>query len=123
MCIRDSSEVWLNGTNDWIYRHLHRASDRMIELAGRHRGERDPLTRRALNQAARELLLAQSSDWAFIMNTGTMVQYAVKRTKSHIDRFNRLSDSIARNAIDPGYLRELEWKDNAFPQIDYAVYA
>ncbi|HAK93813.1 MAG TPA: DUF1957 domain-containing protein [Planctomycetes bacterium] len=117
------AEVWLNGTNDWVYRHLHRASDRMIELAGRHRGERDPLTRRALNQAARELLLAQGSDWAFIMNTGTMVQYAVKRTKGHIDRFNRLSDSIARKAIDPGFVSELEWKDNVFPQIDYSVYA
>ena len=33
---------------------------------------------RALNQAARELLLAQSSDWPFIMKTGTVVEYAVK---------------------------------------------
>ena len=26
-------EVWLDGTNDWIYRHLHEAADRMVELA------------------------------------------------------------------------------------------
>jgi 1,4-alpha-glucan branching enzyme len=30
----------------------------------------------------RELLLAQSSDWAFIMRTGTMVPYAVRRTRT-----------------------------------------
>jgi 1,4-alpha-glucan branching enzyme len=117
------AEVWLNGTNDWVYRHLHQASDRMIELAGRHPDEANSLTRRALNQAARELLLAQGSDWAFIMNTGTMVEYAVKRTKSHIDRFNRLYDAINRNTVDPSYLGEIEWKDNLFPQIDYRVYA
>ncbi len=42
---------------------------------------RPPLEARALNQAARELMLAQSSDWAFIMKTGTVVEYAVRRTQ------------------------------------------
>ena len=26
-------EVWLEGSNDWIYRHLHAGADRMVELA------------------------------------------------------------------------------------------
>ncbi|MDA1190982.1 MAG: DUF1957 domain-containing protein, partial [Candidatus Poribacteria bacterium] len=29
-------DVWLNGTNDWIYPHLHKAGDRMKELAHRY---------------------------------------------------------------------------------------
>src|SRR5512142_2355570 len=53
--------VWLDGSNDWVYRHLHKAAERMIGLA-RDFPSPDPLTRRALDQAARELLLAQSSD-------------------------------------------------------------
>src|SRR5437867_2441585 len=60
------NEVWLEGSNDWIYRHLHEGADRMVELAQANPNP-SPLHRRALNQAARELLLAQSSDWAFIM--------------------------------------------------------
>src|SRR5947207_2577719 len=63
-------EVWCEGTNDWIYRHLHEGADRMAELARANREVPSPLKRRALNQAARELLLVQSSDWAFIMKTG-----------------------------------------------------
>src|SRR5439155_40786 len=59
-------EVWLNGSNDWIYRHLHEDAERMVELA-RANPEPTALRRRALDQAARELLLAQASDWAFIM--------------------------------------------------------
>src|SRR5262249_60236873 len=71
--------VWLDEGNDWIYRHLHKASERMVELARVHE-DASGVTRRALNQAARELLLAQSSDWAFIIKAGTMVDYAVRGT-------------------------------------------
>lgn len=115
-------EVWLNEANDWIYRHLHRASRQMIELACRY-PKAEGLLRRALNQAARELLLAQSSDWAFIMKTGTMVDYAVRRTRNHVGRFAELFDQITQNRIDPDYLSHLEWKDSIFPEIDYSVYA
>jgi 1,4-alpha-glucan branching enzyme len=116
------AEVWLNGTNDWIYRHLHVAADRMVELA-RQFPNADGLIRRALNQAARELLLAQSSDWAFIMKTGSHVEYAVKRTQDHILRFTRLYDDVRANRIDEGWLGDIEYKDNLFPDINYRVYA
>lgn len=117
------SEVWLEGSNDWIYRHLHKIEERMVELANRYRGNTDSLVERALNQCAREVLLAESSDWAFIMKTNTMVEYAVKRTKDHVARFNDLYFAVKSGTVDPGYLGELEWKDNIFPFIDFRVYA
>jgi len=114
--------VWLNGETDWMYLHQHVAEERMVELA-RDNVEPDEWTRRALNQAARELLLAESSDWAFIITTGTSVQYAVKRFRDHIARFNRLYDTIKRNQIDQGWLADIESKDTIFQEIDYRVYA
>jgi 1,4-alpha-glucan branching enzyme len=114
--------VWLDGSNDWIYRHLHKATERMIALARDHR-DPGPLERRALDQAARELLLAQSSDWAFIMKTGTMVDYAIRRTKEHVLRFTRLHDQLRVGRVDEGWLSHVEQKDNLFPEIDYRVYA
>ena len=113
--------VWLDGSNDWIYRHLHKAAERMIALA-RDLRQPTPLELRALNQAARELLLAQSSDWAFIMKTGTMVEYAIRRTKEHVLRFTRLHDQLRAKQIDEGWLAHVEQKDNIFPEIDYRVY-
>ncbi len=113
--------VWLDGTNDWIYRHLHKAAERMIALANEIR-QPTPLERRALDQAARELLLAQSSDWAFIMKTGTMVEYAIRRTKEHVLRFTRLHDQLRARAVDEGWLAWVEAKDNLFPEIDHTVY-
>src|SRR4051794_15679602 len=100
-------EVWLEGSNDWIYRHLHEDADRMVELAQQHPSP-DALRRRALNQAARELLLAQSSDWAFIMKTGTMVEYANQRTTVHVNNFNHLYELLKRNDIDEPWLTEIE---------------
>ena len=116
------SEVWLNGSNDWIYRHLHKAEERMIELA-RMFPAADGVLCRALNQAARELLLAQSSDWAFIMKTGSHVEYAVKRTKEHLLRFTTLYQAILENALDEKWLGDIEYSDNLFPDLDYRVYA
>jgi 1,4-alpha-glucan branching enzyme len=116
------SEMWLQGSNDWIYRHLHGASDRMTELAKSHPEGTNGLVRRALNQALRELLLAQSSDWAFILGTGTHTSYAVARTKDHLLRFNRLYDEIRSHSIDEEWLSEIEYKDNLFPEIDYRVH-
>jgi 1,4-alpha-glucan branching enzyme len=115
------SEMWLQGPNDWIYRHLHEASEKMTELA-RTYPDTNGLSRRALNQALRELLLAQSSDWAFIMGTGTHVGYAVRRTKEHLLRFNRLYEDIKSNSIDEGWLSDIEYKDNLFPGIDYRLH-
>ncbi|OHC07346.1 MAG: glycoside hydrolase, partial [Planctomycetes bacterium RIFOXYD2_FULL_41_16] len=116
------NEYWLNDSNDWIYRHLHKAAERMVELAQKFSDTTgNALKNRALNQAARELLLAQSSDWAFIMKTGTMVEYAAKRTKEHLFRFTRLYDDIRANNIDATRLSDIEGKDNIFPDIDYHV--
>jgi 1,4-alpha-glucan branching enzyme len=113
-------EYWLNQTNAWIYPHLHKATERMIELSKREPA--DPLEEKALNQAARELLLAQSSDWAFIMRTGTMHPYAVRRTRSHLMRFNKLYDDLKIGKVDAGWLTKVEEIDNIFPQINYRVY-
>ena len=116
------AEVWLSGENDWVPRHLHRMAERMQELARAH-PEATGLRRRALVQAARELLLAQSSDWTFIMKMGTTVPYAVKRVSDHINRFNYLADAVQKGEIHEASLAEFEAKDNLFPDVDYATYA
>ena len=92
----------------------------MIKLACREPA--DELEWRALNQAARELLLAQSSDWAFIMRTGTMVPYAIRRTRSHLLRFNKLYEDLLIGKIDSGWLEKVEEIDNIFPSINYRTY-
>ncbi|MFA4992204.1 MAG: 1,4-alpha-glucan branching protein domain-containing protein, partial [Candidatus Omnitrophota bacterium] len=120
------SEVWLEGSNDWIYRHLHMAGHRMRELVEKFsshvKSEKNTLLKRAINQAARELVLAQASDWPFIMKTGTMVAYAEKRVKLHVHRFTKLYEDIMRDSIDGEWLGEVESRDNIFADMDCGSY-
>lgn len=113
--------VWLNPNNDWIYRHLHEAEARMVEVARIHPDAHCDLER-ALNQMARELLLMQASDWAFIMTTGTTVPYAVRRTKDHINRFTGLYEQVKSGQVSAASLEEIGWRDPIFPELDYRVY-
>jgi 1,4-alpha-glucan branching enzyme len=115
-------EVWLSPSNSWIYPHLHAAARRMTEVARTHANDAMPFADRVLKQLARELLLAQSSDWAFLMKTGTAKDYATKRTMDHLVRFNRLHDQFAANDVDEEFLRDCEWRDNLFPNVNWRYY-
>jgi 1,4-alpha-glucan branching enzyme len=118
------AEQWCNETNAWTWRHVHAAGERMVELARRYPlGSPNQLQSRALKQAARELLLAQSSDWQFIMSTGTTVPYATRRFNEHIVRFTKLYDGLKDGKVDEPFLKQLEAQDNIFPDVDYRLYA
>ena len=133
--------VWLDPGNAWIYPQLQSATDRMTQLARQHtntvvgqplRSTKETsaggapalqLTDRVLKQLARELLLAQSSDWAFLMKTRTAREYATQRTIDHLARFNRLHDQFVATMISEEFLRDCEWRDNVFPNLNWRYYA
>jgi 1,4-alpha-glucan branching enzyme len=133
--------VWLDPSNGWIYPKLNAAALRMCEVAQRQANtveEKPPwvpkqvppgkapapsFTERVLKQLVRELLLAQSSDWAFLMKTGTAREYATQRTFDHLARFNRLHDQFVANDLGEEFLRDCEWRDNIFPNVNWRYYA
>lgn len=114
--------VWLNETNEWIYPHLNVAQERMTGLARRFENPSPP-ERRALQQAARELLLAQASDWPFILRTGTGPEYASRRVKDHLLRFTKIYEQMCAGKIDEPWLGQIEARDNLFPRIDSKLWA
>jgi 1,4-alpha-glucan branching enzyme len=70
----------------------------------------------------RELFLGQSSDWAFIIHTGTSTEYAARRVKDHIARFHFLAESIEKGTISNEHLSAIEYMDNIFPDINYKLF-
>jgi 1,4-alpha-glucan branching enzyme len=118
---RGYTEVWVNPANDWIHPHLDVAAERMVELARRFT-DPTPSEERALDQALRELLLAQSSDWPFMMTMGTTVEYARKRVRDHLGRFTSLYDGLTGGGVDESSLRRIEERDAVFPEADFRVY-
>jgi 1,4-alpha-glucan branching enzyme len=110
--------VWLNEKNEWIYPHLRVAQERMTELARRF-PQPAAIQERMLKQAARELLLAQASDWPFILRTGTSPSYARQRVQDHLLRFTRLYEQLMAVQLDEEWLKQVEWRDNIFPDVNY----
>src|SRR5215469_11559817 len=113
--------AWLNESNEWIYPHLQIAQERMAGLAKKFPRATGPRAR-ALQQAARELLLAQASDWPFILRTGTSPDYARRRVKDHLLRFIALHEQLTSTAVDEKWLKELESRDNLFPDVHWSYW-
>jgi 1,4-alpha-glucan branching enzyme len=114
--------TWTNDRTSWMWTELAKMSREMIALRAVPRA--DERRTRAARQAARELLLAQSSDWPFLVTTGQAADYAVERFRSHTLRFRR-SIELALSATDDDEveLRSLERADNPFPDTHPADFA
>jgi len=115
------NDVWLNPSNDYVYRHIIKTTERMIDIADTF-SDAKGLLKKALNQTAREVLLSQQSDWTFIIKSGTATQFAKKSFQKHVSIFNRLYQGIIHGRIPEKWLREIELRDNIFSDIDYRIF-
>ncbi|MFM8936786.1 MAG: glycoside hydrolase family 57 protein [Vulcanococcus sp.] len=113
---------WLNDSNAWVIPQWHRASRAMVQRV--NRGVANAAQRDLLTQAGRELLLAQSSDWSFILRAGTTTELARERIERHLQRFWTLMRALdAGNAPDPAWLQAVGREDGLFPQLNAADWA
>jgi 1,4-alpha-glucan branching enzyme len=113
---RGHQAVWLGRSNDWVYPDLHVAGDRLVALC--RSAQHGALATRTLVQALRELLLAQASDWAFLMARGTAVDYATRRTTDHLRACAQLCDTVEHAALDPTLVAAHEDRTPLFPDLD-----
>ena len=115
--------VWLDGSNDWIYRHLHKAAERMIalardypepEAAGPARPQ--PGGARAPARAVLRLGLHHED-----RHHGRLRHPAHPGARACASRGS--TTRSARGTIDETWLDQVESRDNIFPEIDYRTYS
>jgi 1,4-alpha-glucan branching enzyme len=117
-------EHWANPKTEWMWRPLHEAAVRMTQTVQRRQDLKSgSLADRTLRQAGRELLLAQSSDWPFIITNGTTEEYAKRRFNDHINRYHELLQGLDSQEFDTAKLEALESMDALFPELDYHVFS
>jgi 1,4-alpha-glucan branching enzyme len=119
--------IWLNDANLWTWEKLYPVERRLRDLA---RKLKPGLAYDIAVQAARELLLAEASDWQFLISTWAARDYAEIRFTDHIDRFNRLADLAESvdagadlNTEDESFLADCRQKDAPFPELDLSYWA
>ena len=105
--------TWLAPQTQWMWDAIRASARQVSALADDPPA--DALRKRAADQALRELLLLESSDWPFLVTTGQAGDYATERFRSHAQRLGR-SLELAAHATgdDVVELRSLERADNPF---------
>lgn len=116
---------WLNDETAWTWERLWPLESRFWDLvpAALTRADLSPV----LEQAARELLLAQSSDWQFIISTGAAGDYATARFIGHCEALEELLALLESPDTDPmvarGRAAALQRIDGPFPSLLGAIAA
>lgn len=111
---------WMYGATSWMYRHGHEAAARLAELC--RQGYDNELQRRLLSQAARQLMVATSSDLPFVISNGHFVDRMKEQFCGNLRGFYDLCEDFERlrqgESIDESRLRSLELENCLFPQLD-----
>ena len=113
--------TWDNAETHWMWEPVHKAETRLENLANKHHTA-DDATETVLAQAARELLLMQSSDWSFLVTTNQAKAYAIQRFNQHLERFEALASSVEAGTPDVTLAKDLYERDKLFADIDFRVY-
>ena len=113
--------MWLNERTAWTWDRLWPLEDAFWDVAPAALAS--AAARPVLAQAARELLLAQASDWQFIISTGAVVDYAERRFTLHCDDAERLIKALSGGDLGGGgrLAEELARRDDLFPDVLAAV--
>jgi 1,4-alpha-glucan branching enzyme len=114
--------TWDNPDTHWMWAPIHEAEVRMEKLVAKY-PQSTPDEHNVLSQAARELLLLQSSDWPFLVTTGQAREYSIRRFSQHIERFDKLAESLEKGAPNVELANEFWELDKVFPDIDYKWFA
>jgi 1,4-alpha-glucan branching enzyme len=115
-------EDLLDSSNGWMIRYLHKAGERMIDLAERFPSDTG-LKARLLNMGAKEFLLAQSGEWPKMLHDGQSVEYVKKRFRESIIAFTTVFDSLGSNTVSTEWLTNLERCHTLFPWMNYRIFS
>jgi 1,4-alpha-glucan branching enzyme len=112
-----------------MWQQIHRAETRMERLVAQHPQATGELAE-VLQQAGRELLLLQGSDWEFLTTTSQAPEYSNQRFIEHVAWFNDMAMTAemasAEEPVDMMGLarcRAYAMRDNLFPDLDYRLFA
>jgi 1,4-alpha-glucan branching enzyme len=108
---------WLNPETQWTWDRLWALEDRFWDTTQRLLPVSPSARLPVFAQAARELLLAQSSDWQFIISTGAAGDYASKRFTGHCDALEALLNALQSGETADTLLAEHAQSDDCFPEI------
>jgi 1,4-alpha-glucan branching enzyme len=119
--------VWMNDKNRWMWEIEYRAEGTMLKHLYDLPWRTEPRLKAMLERLGRQLLLLQSSDWAFVVHTAGATDYGIQRFAGHATSYDRLARMIDHMAagrelteVQKIELADIDAHDNIFKDIDLA---
>lgn len=120
-----TDEVWMNPATHWMWEREYALEHRCRMFFEKHgMADADATMRRIVGAMMRQLLLAQASDWPFLVTMETAAEYATMRMHSHAAECEALADMAERYAVhgrltadDRLRLDGVEARDTIFPEV------
>lgn len=115
-------EDLLDSSNGWLLRYTRKMGERMVDLAGRFPSDTG-LKARLLNLGAKELMIAQSAEWAKMLHEENDSDYVTERFKESIRSFLMVFDALGSNTVSTEWLTDLEKRHPLFPWMNYRIFS
>lgn len=120
--------TWTSAENNWVYLEIQRRSEQLARFVRLFEENRSDFTaemisyrQRCIQLLTKELLLAQSSDWGFLMKNEPSREYAEKRTRDHFANFDRVWAASLHEGAG-ALLDEIEQENPVFPDLPWNMY-
>jgi 1,4-alpha-glucan branching enzyme len=111
--------MWMNDQTSWTWQRIWALEQAYWAVAAKALTG-GPKPRAVLAQATRSMLLAQASDWQFIISTAEAADYANQRFDEHCGQAEDLVRALANGKIDDATMHRveaLETQDSVFPNV------
>lgn len=121
-------ETWTREENNWINDENQKRCEqlaRFVRIFEENRNDYSDAViehrQRCIQLMTREIMLAQSSDWGFLMQNEPSMEYAEARTRGHLENFDRIwgctMDLSKANVLD-----EIEELNPIFPDLPWNIF-
>jgi 1,4-alpha-glucan branching enzyme len=111
--------MWLNEQTSWTWKRLWALEEAYWAVAPKALAG-GPKPRAVLAQATRSMLLAQASDWQFIISTAEAADYANQRFDEHCGQAEDLVRALGSGKLDDATMHRVEAlgaQDGIFPNV------
>ncbi|MDH4409333.1 MAG: DUF1957 domain-containing protein [Verrucomicrobiales bacterium] len=122
-------ETWTSEENNWTHEEIQRRSEQLARFVKLYEDNRIGMPeaasthrQRCIELMTKEILLAQSSDWPFLMKNEPSREYAERRTREHLERFDRVWSVSAKAEAGSDLLAEIEEADPVFSDLPWNLY-
>ncbi|MDF1753481.1 MAG: DUF1957 domain-containing protein [Verrucomicrobiales bacterium] len=121
-------ETWMSENNNWINADLYDRGTKLCRMVQTHQESREGMSQeridhreRCLRQLSRDLLMAQASDWGFLLNNEASHDYAEAKVRGYLDAFDVVW-GICTSFGDIAPLDELEKRYPIFADIEWDLF-